>query len=109
MIVDSSFVPSGFSPVTAQTGYLGLGSNVGDRRANLQAAIEELETGYVAVGAPVRDSDGRGIAAISIGGPAARLNSRRIPAMGRRVVRAADSITIRLGGRSSRDRTGSGS
>jgi 2-amino-4-hydroxy-6-hydroxymethyldihydropteridine diphosphokinase len=28
--------------VTARLGYLGLGSNVGDRRANLQAAIEDL-------------------------------------------------------------------
>jgi 2-amino-4-hydroxy-6-hydroxymethyldihydropteridine diphosphokinase len=30
-------------------GYLGLGSNVGDRRANLQAAVEELWTHRVAV------------------------------------------------------------
>jgi 2-amino-4-hydroxy-6-hydroxymethyldihydropteridine diphosphokinase len=28
--------------VTARIGYLGLGSNVGDRRANLQAAVEDL-------------------------------------------------------------------
>jgi 2-amino-4-hydroxy-6-hydroxymethyldihydropteridine diphosphokinase len=28
--------------VTAQIGYLGLGSNIGDRRANLQAAVEDL-------------------------------------------------------------------
>ena len=30
-------------------GYLGLGSNVGDRRANLQAAVEELWTHGVMV------------------------------------------------------------
>jgi 2-amino-4-hydroxy-6-hydroxymethyldihydropteridine diphosphokinase len=30
--------------VTARLGYLGLGSNVGDRRANLQAAVEDLWT-----------------------------------------------------------------
>jgi 2-amino-4-hydroxy-6-hydroxymethyldihydropteridine diphosphokinase len=30
--------------MTARLGYLGLGSNVGDRRANLQAAIEDLWT-----------------------------------------------------------------
>jgi DNA-binding IclR family transcriptional regulator len=70
------------------------------RRRGYATAIEELETGYVAVGAPVRDSDGRSIAAISIGGPTARLTSRRIPEIGRRVVRAADRITKRLGGRS---------
>jgi 2-amino-4-hydroxy-6-hydroxymethyldihydropteridine diphosphokinase len=32
-----------------RTGYLGLGSNVGDRRANLQAAVEDLEAHEVAV------------------------------------------------------------
>ena len=32
-----------------RVGYLGLGSNVGDRRANLQAAVEELWTHGVAV------------------------------------------------------------
>ena len=76
----------------------------GIRRRGYATAIEELETGYVAVGAPVRDPDGRGIAAISIGGPAARLTTRRIAEMGRRVVRAADRITERLGGRSAGDR-----
>jgi 2-amino-4-hydroxy-6-hydroxymethyldihydropteridine diphosphokinase len=35
--------------VTARLGYLGLGSNVGDRRANLQAAVEDLWTHDVAV------------------------------------------------------------
>ena len=30
-------------------GYLGLGSNVGDRRANLRAAVEELRTRGVEV------------------------------------------------------------
>jgi len=35
--------------VSARIGYLGLGSNVGDRRANLQAAIEDLWAHDVAV------------------------------------------------------------
>ena len=35
--------------MTARIGYLGLGSNVGDRRANLQAAIEDLWAHDVAV------------------------------------------------------------
>jgi 2-amino-4-hydroxy-6-hydroxymethyldihydropteridine diphosphokinase len=35
--------------VTARLGYLGLGSNVGDRRANLQAAVEDLWTHDVVV------------------------------------------------------------
>jgi 2-amino-4-hydroxy-6-hydroxymethyldihydropteridine diphosphokinase len=35
--------------VTVSTGYLGLGSNVGDRRANLQAAVDALPAHGVAV------------------------------------------------------------
>lgn len=44
---------------TARTGYLGLGSNVGDRRANLQAAVDELQAGGVRVEASssVYDTD----------------------------------------------------
>lgn len=62
-------------------------------------AIEELELGYVAVGAPVRAHDLRAVAAISIGGPAARLTRDRIPGLAEQVVRAADRISRRLGGR----------
>ena len=35
--------------MTARIGYLGLGSNVGDRRANLQAAVEDLWTHDIVV------------------------------------------------------------
>ena len=35
--------------MTARLGYLGLGSNIGDRRVNLQAAVEDLWTHDVAV------------------------------------------------------------
>jgi 2-amino-4-hydroxy-6-hydroxymethyldihydropteridine diphosphokinase len=35
--------------VTARDGYLGIGSNIGDRRANLQAAVEDLWTHDVVV------------------------------------------------------------
>jgi 2-amino-4-hydroxy-6-hydroxymethyldihydropteridine diphosphokinase len=35
--------------VTPRLGYLGLGSNVGDRRANLQAAVEDLWAHHVEV------------------------------------------------------------
>ena len=63
------------------------------------AAIGELEVGYVAVGAPVRDHELHAVAALSVGGPAARLTDDRIPGIARRVVRAADRISRRLGGR----------
>jgi len=72
------------------------------RERGWATAIEELETGYVAVGAPVRDHELRVVAAISIGGPAARLTKDRIPELARRVVRTADRISRRLGGRSAR-------
>jgi DNA-binding IclR family transcriptional regulator len=62
-------------------------------------AIEELEIGYVAVGAPVHDHQDRAIAAISIGGPATRLTRYRIPDLTRSVVQAADRISRRMGGR----------
>jgi 2-amino-4-hydroxy-6-hydroxymethyldihydropteridine diphosphokinase len=35
--------------VTARDGYLGIGSNIGDRRANLQAAVESLWTHDIVV------------------------------------------------------------
>lgn len=60
-------------------------------------AVEELETGYVAVGAPVRDHAGVAVAAISIGGPATRLTRGRIPGLARRVVKATDRVSRRLG------------
>lgn len=61
------------------------------------AAVEELETGYVAVGAPILDHAGRALAAISVGGPASRLTARRIPRLARRVVDGARRISVRLG------------
>ena len=60
-------------------------------------AVEELEEGYAAIGAPVRDHDGRAVAAISVGGPAARITKARIPELARQVVRAADRTSRRLG------------
>lgn len=72
------------------------------RERGWATAIEELEIGYVAVGAPVRDHEHRVLAAVSIGGPAARLTKDRIPELARRVVRTADRISRQLGGRSAR-------
>jgi DNA-binding IclR family transcriptional regulator len=67
------------------------------RERGWATAIEELELGYVAVGAPIRDHAGRALAAISLGGPAARLTKARIPDLIRRVVRGAERISRRLG------------
>jgi DNA-binding IclR family transcriptional regulator len=65
------------------------------------AAIEELEAGYVAVGAPVHDHEGRAVAAISIGGPASRLTRARIPGLADQVVHASERASRRLGFRRS--------
>ncbi|HET6360976.1 MAG TPA: IclR family transcriptional regulator [Gemmatimonadota bacterium] len=67
------------------------------RERGWATAVEELETGYVAVGAPVLDHAGVALAAISVGGPASRLTPQRIPRLARRVVDSARRISLRLG------------
>lgn len=60
-------------------------------------AMEELEPGFVAIGAPVHDHDGQVIAAISVGGPTGRISAERIPALGALVRSAADEVSRNLG------------
>jgi len=60
-------------------------------------AIEELEPGYVAIGAPVRNHAGRVVAAICLGGPSTRLSESRLPTLIRAVVQSAGRISARLG------------
>ncbi|MEO8637212.1 MAG: IclR family transcriptional regulator [Gemmatimonadales bacterium] len=61
-------------------------------------AVEELESGYVAIGAPVHDHIGRVVAALCLGGPVTRLSPRRLPSLTRRVCEAASRVSARLGG-----------
>jgi DNA-binding IclR family transcriptional regulator len=68
------------------------------RERGWATAVGELELGYVAVGAPVRDHAGIAVAAISVGGPAARLTQDRIPELARLVSRTAHRVSRRLGG-----------
>lgn len=67
------------------------------RRRGHAQAVEELEPGYVAVGAPLENHAGRVIAAISVGGQAARVTRERRGELTRAVVDAARRISIRLG------------
>lgn len=60
-------------------------------------AQEELEPGFVAIGAPVRDADGTVVAAISIGGPSTRLTRARLARLAAEVCRAADRVSATLG------------
>jgi DNA-binding IclR family transcriptional regulator len=62
-------------------------------------ALEELEPGFVAVGAPVHGADGAVVAAISVGGPRTRLVPARLQAIGLRLPAAAAAISERLGWR----------
>lgn len=63
-------------------------------------ASEELEAGFLAVGAPVRDAGGEVVAAVSVGGPRGRLNQERVKEIVALLPAAAARISNRLGFRS---------
>ena len=67
------------------------------RRRGFAIGLEEIEPAYTALGAPIRGGDGSVVAAISIGGPTARLGRSRLPALGALVRAAADRISEGLG------------
>jgi DNA-binding IclR family transcriptional regulator len=60
---------------------------------------EELEVGFSAVSAPIRDHAGRVAGAISIGGPSSRLTEARLHEIAPLVVDAANRISAALGAR----------
>ncbi len=67
------------------------------RQQGYAVVEEELEVGFTAIGAPVRDHNGQVVAAISVNGPTARLTPERIPEVVALVKKAADRISARLG------------
>lgn len=67
------------------------------RRKGFAVAAEELERGYIAVGAAVCDHDGRPVAAISLGGPRLRFTNARVELLGRHVHAAATRVSAALG------------
>ena len=67
------------------------------RRQGYATAVEELEAGFVAVGAPVRNFSGKVVAAISAGGPSTRLNPQRVQEIIPLIQEAATCISNRLG------------
>jgi DNA-binding IclR family transcriptional regulator len=71
------------------------------RERGYATAVEELELGFTAVGAPVRNQEGEVVAAISLGGPSARLTASRIEEIVGLVREAAERISQRLGYRES--------
>ena len=72
------------------------------KRRGYAVADEALELGFRAVGSPLFQHDGTVVAAISVGGPSARMTLERLPEFGRMVSRMAVQISMRLG----YDRTG---
>jgi DNA-binding IclR family transcriptional regulator len=60
-------------------------------------AVGELEDGYSALGAPVRDHEGQVVAAVSLGGPSVRLPQDRLKAMLPLVLEATEGISQQLG------------
>jgi DNA-binding IclR family transcriptional regulator len=58
---------------------------------------EEYEVGLNAVAAPVRGADGSVIAALSVSGPAYRLDPAAFPEIAKRVIAAAAEVSARMG------------
>ncbi len=57
---------------------------------------EELHEGGVSIAAPVKNSKGHVIAAVSIAGPAIRLNKQTLPKLIKQVQQAADKVSKKL-------------
>ncbi|HEX5438406.1 MAG TPA: IclR family transcriptional regulator [Gemmatimonadaceae bacterium] len=66
-------------------------------RRGYATAVEELEAGWIAVGAGVRDHDGRVAAALSVGGPSSRIPAARITELTAMVCRSAARVSHQLG------------
>ena len=67
------------------------------RAQGYATAVGELEDGYSAIGVAVRDHDERVVAAVSVGGPSARLPVTRLMALLPILREAAGEISRRLG------------
>lgn len=66
-------------------------------QAGLAVSESEIESDFVAIAAPVRDSRDVTIAALSVGGPSARIPRSRFPVLSALVLEAASNLSRRLG------------
>jgi DNA-binding IclR family transcriptional regulator len=73
------------------------------RRDDYATAVDELEPGLAALAAPIRDSAGQTIAALSITGPTLRLPPQRLAELRTVVIREARALSSRLGHREQGD------
>lgn len=67
------------------------------RAQGYATAVGELEDGYSAMGAPVRDHEGQVVAAVGLGGPSARLPQERLKTLLPLLLEATEGISQRLG------------
>jgi IclR family transcriptional regulator, acetate operon repressor len=67
------------------------------RERGYAVSAEELQLGYVAVGAVVRNHEAMPVAAVGVGGPTSRLTEERIPELGALVKEAAGRVSRLLG------------
>jgi IclR family acetate operon transcriptional repressor len=67
------------------------------RERGYATSAEELEPGFVAVAAPICGADGRVVAALSVGGPKARLTAERVAEIARLLPASVARVAQRLG------------
>ncbi len=67
------------------------------RQRGYAIAAEELEEGYVAVGAAVTGPLGNPVGSLSVGGPSVRLKPGRLSELGKLATGAARQVSIQLG------------
>lgn len=67
------------------------------RQQNYAIAVEELEAGFSAIAAPVRNHDGQVMAALSLNAPSARFTSERLQEIAPLLVEAAARVSAKLG------------
>lgn len=67
------------------------------RKNGFAVAIEEMESGLVAIAAPVRNSHEEVIAALVVSGPAFRITKNRIQDISKAVINAAEKISYNVG------------
>ncbi len=69
----------------------------GVRQRGYATAVDELEIGICAVAAPIFNHHGDVLAAVSIGGPTSRINTKRIKDLGKLLVDTTSEISQLLG------------
>jgi len=67
------------------------------RNSRIAIDYEEYEIGIICLGTPVFDFSGRGVGAISVSGPAARIREKGIEHIGQELKRCGDMVSTKLG------------